>query len=552
MHPSQVALLVIATALLCGWYLSARSSSSSSTQTATLDVTELSQATSSKYDHFITPPYASFFQERLESSLTPGEGTKGLMSQLEAWGQTHKVHGAHPLKLGGEGEEWFGVLPHDGTPLECPPPCDVPTLHLPTYGSHDLVLVPSFTLEHWMDPEWALAVVQGHLAKGGWLVMAPSPSHPTTTSGSSSPPQYFFHTPTGLALLAERVGLHPLEVGSTAAGPGPLAFASVLLGRKSSLDTHAHLPAFKAVGAGTVEGYTSSRPILLHKEEERELWGRWVKGQWGWRPAGKGVWEEVRRALGESTGDARGAKGVAPHAHAPHNNAAPLCSGFTIEAGYYLAMASLVESFPLLGVRRAHNPTLLAHLPRGCLCTLVSHLWGGGECGEYRGGRPGAALLQVGKGGRSGGGGGGGANPAGAHAIVLSDFFEFVEDPVLAVREVYDSLAPGGVCFAVARVVAPLDPHTKGRVMLRTLSPMGLLSLFARLGFEVVAAQHWGTQEHTAALRLTEPPKFFSLPLGEDLGEGSFDTAPSQWEAVSMSWGVFRRPGGPSDSRGYL
>jgi hypothetical protein len=609
--------------------------------------------------HRFTPPFAAAWQERLEreedavaadveaarlsgfyvQSPTNFDVTRTyLLHQLKGWVARHNITSSLPMGTYFDDAEWL-LLPHNASSLlVCPfagegtqygldeEPCDLHNMAVPgALGARDLFSWAQ-TMEHLVDPELGLARVASHLAPRGWHVV----STPTHNLPHGEPWHFFHTTPAGLALLSQRVGLVPVEVGyfgwvmcawGAASGAHTLAahalphtlthtparaaadvadsyamaFAqksqrngnnenerfwmgrdaasrvwggvqtklraasqALLLSRREGGgcgNAAEELPpaAFSAFGAATVATYAAARPPVPPAPVVVALYRQWVKARWGWAPRSEDL-AAVREALGEAE-DAREME-VAREARANKASAykagmgsgagvkSPLlaaCGGAAREAGNYIALAGLFEALrAALDGGSAPPPAgggalTLEDVEGGgaCLCAIaarglrVAFDNGGEACSAYGGGLPGGTLT----GAQLGGGG-----PP-ASLLLLEDFLEYVEDPLLALLEAKSALLPGGWLWVSARVVAPYNPYANGRVLLRTLTPTALLVTLTRAGFDVLWAQHWGVPGHVTLLvtRDAGPGVAFAT-----LEQGKVPA--SEWVSASVSWVLARRP----------
>ena len=192
--------------------------------------------------HRFTPPFAAAWQERLEreegtvaadveaarqsgfylQSPTNFDVTRTyLLHQLKGWVARHNITSSLPMGTYIDDAEWL-LLPHNASSLlVCPfagegtqygldeEPCDLHNMAVPgALGARDLFSWAQ-TMEHLVDPELGLARVASHLAPRGWHVV----STPTHNLPHGEPWHFFHTTPAGLALLSQRVGLLPVEVG---------------------------------------------------------------------------------------------------------------------------------------------------------------------------------------------------------------------------------------------------------------------------------------------------------------------------------------------------
>lgn len=309
-----------------------------------------------------------------------------------------------------------------------------------------------------------------------------------------------------------------------------------------------HPPAaFSAFGAATVAAYAAARPPVPAAPVVVALYRQWVKARWGWAPRSEDL-AAVREALGEAE-DAREIE-VAREARANKAGVgggagvkSPLlaaCGGAVREAGNYIALSGLFEALrAALDGGSAPPPAgggalALEGAEEGgaCLCAIAARglravfADGGEACGAYGGGLPGGTLA----GAQLGGG-------LPASLLLLEDFLEYVEDPLLALLEAKSALLPGGWLWVSARVIAPYNPYANGRVLLRTLTPTALLVTLVRAGFDVLWAQHWGVPGHVTLLvtRDAGPGVAFAT-----LEQGKVPA--SEWVSASVSWVLARRP----------
>ena len=515
-----------------------------------------------------------------------------LLFQLQRWIAVHNITTQRPMGTMAEDAEWL-FLPSPSGALPTPPaslllcpfaeegalygmdshPCDLHRMAVKgELGTRDLFSWAQ-TMEHLMDPELAMVRIASHLAPRGWHLT----STPTHNLPHGEPWHFFHHTPAGLALLSERVGLAPVEVGYFGwllynADGYSMAFAkrmeptgnnererfwmgegaakniwggitttldgaaqSMLLSRKGCpAAADAAAAALRAVGARTVEEYAALRPPPASAATVMSVYTQWVKGHWGWVPTAADM-AAVRSALGEAE-DARWAA-VLGKGQGQGHPLAP-CWGDNREAGSYLALVGLREALlsAASGGGAAVGGPVLATEGGACLCAVASAALAGpflgSACGQYEGGLPGATLAAARR------------ISSGASLLLLEDLLEYTEDPLLALIEAFFALRPGGLLFVTARVVAPYKPYGSGRVLLRTLTATALLLSLKRAGFELLAASHWGSPHHIIKVLTSEGSgiAFAGLERGADLGGGSFAVAPSEWVSATISWALVRRP----------
>ena len=562
--------------------------------------------------HRLTPPFAAAWQERLEreearvaaavhaardanywvTALTVFEVSRSyLLYQLQQWIGAHNVTTRAPMGTMAEDAEWlFFPAPKDSL-LLCAfaesgslygmdsHPCDLHHMSIKgELGKRDLFSWAQ-TMEHLMDPELAMVRIASHLAPGGWHVT----STPTHNLPHGEPWHFYHHTPAGLALVSERAGLAPVEVGYFGwllfnADGYTMAFAqkreptgnnererfwmgegaakniwggitttldgaaqSMVLSRKGCSATPASdaaTAAYRALGARTLDEYVARRPPPASAATVVATYTGWVKGRWGWAPTAQDM-QAVRRALGEAE-DARVAAGAGRGGGGGGSaGALSACGGLSKEAGPYLALVGLAEALrSAVGARGgpAAGGAVLATEGGACMCAVaIGALQGpflGSACGAYEGGLPGGTLEAAQRGGSA------------ASLLLLDDLLEYTEDPVLALVEAFYALRPGGWLFVSSRIVAPYRPYARGRVLLRTLTATSLLLSLQRVGFEILGAEHWGSPHHIVKLLTSEGRgvAFAGLERGADMGAGSYAVAPSEWVPASISWALARRP----------
>ena len=85
------------------------------------------------------------------------------------------------------------------------------------------------------------------------------------------------------------------------------------------------------------------------------------------------------------------------------------------------------------------------------------------------------------------------AHPSAFDFFLFNQTLEHLQDPVSAVKSVYDSLKPGGYCFtSVPTINIPHStPYHYGGY-----TPMGLAVMFAQAGFDIIEMGQWGNRQY--------------------------------------------------------
>lgn len=411
--------------------------------------------------------------------------------------------------------------------------CDLHAMSLKSAGTHDLFEWGQ-TLEHLMDPWLGLAVIATHLRPGGWHVTS-APAH---NIPHGEPYHFFQFTPAGLALLCSGAGMSVVEIGyygnaqfnrvahlmsfhpghvpgnqltdrfwpgGTAEGLAPGKVPMDLKGTAQVvvLSRKRRRGSRSGAGAPTPADLPSHRPPILRASEVKSLWETHVRGRFGWRPSA-----------------------VAADTLQTNLSALPSCGALGV--GEFVALGGLMEGLakappPAGGVWRA----ALAEQQEGCLGAAARAAVGGGGGGEVAPQwlpLPPPALLVE---------GGGVQHASGSSLIIMAGVLEYVEDPIAYVCAAVKALRPQGLVWLSARVVAPKDPYSGGRIMLRSITPTALVVTLRRCGAEVVDAGHWGTRD-----ALAQWVERDNVSLSFVLG-GAFPQA--EWVYAIQGWAMGRK-----------